>query len=800
MSDAFQPGFDPSQGLRPGAGPAFNPWETMPYGPVADFAAQMIPGMQGLSVPLGNSRYTNMFRQMQARRFQQARDAAITDAATADFGAVEKTMQGFYNANGWDWNESTRTQAQQNWQQLATFAPAGGQMAMQAVSLFTGGTSGIPLTYYGHEAGRFLRDPTTGMRGWSANTANDFSKSMTQDFYGTAGDRSAVHGLTSAETGELFQELVYSGRMSADPRMNQLTQPDTARQMKDQLRQYSKLMSTMKEIFTENGMPSASIREMLETADGLTGGLQTMSVQEAEGKLRNFQSALQSHSMSLDTGRALVAQNMSMLSGMGLEANFAMPLAEFGLNSRMALMTTGLAAGGPNGIWGLGSIDQIQNQAVEQRAAFLGSSTGNRLGALQRLTARYYGDENGNIDQTKITGDSQTARAMRALARKDFGDSDLQELLQNEGAMAASVGEQLGISAQAVESEFQTRRRNREALSRGNLDRASNDFQRREFNEMVYGSNSGFSLATQQELAENGANSMALAERLRKASADAIDGLRGTDRYDTQTREKAQASAMGAALDAALKSTDPEERAAAEMLKRKYGANAAREFGRLAGRQTGTSEDMLESEGALRGGSLVQTEITLDRDLQMTEQEEQASNRVRGLIQSSVSGTQNQSILGRLFTNLQIAGRDKSKADWGTIVKATMEGVDLDDKQTKAIADSMRTMDDLADQLIVEDEKNRKAGNKTSDESERLQEALRQEAIKMDTFINDPANEALRKKIIEGIDNEGDGKGGDKVASGLRMDNVTLVFTDVTLNAGRAESRPTQQGRGQGVA
>jgi hypothetical protein len=755
-------------------------------GGTAEFIGQFIPGFAGGGMPFGNSGHGSVLGQLEAARYQASHNSALTNAARQDRGDVQRFAYRMAQMTGTadQFTDQTAEDVGKLYDQMVQFAPQmDNPAAFRAIDFVTGGRSAVPMAHYLHQAGRSMRDPLTGMRGLSGNSAADIAVKLKNDLFEKPGDFSQTAGLRSAEVGEMMSAMSERGYLTTtDPRIGNLTREGAANQIKDQIKSYSRVLGVMKEIFAEGGRPDAPMNELLSAAEAMTGGLQSMSTREAEAKLRTFKAAADSRGMTMD-GMAVALQAAGGIRNeFGLNAAFDLTLGEHGLNASRSLTMSGVMN---SGAWGMRPIEEMEDRAVRQRAGFIASEQGNRLAALNRMASDFYGDGNGKIDVKKIQGDSRAARAMRALAAGDFENADLASLLKDEGAFTTEVAKALGMNEQDVASEIAMKDQNQEDMSRNRLDRAQGAIQGANFREEFFGR--GYSNVTRDALGRRGINNADLAERLRKASADAVQGLSAQDAVNRSKREGAQTKALRSALEAAAKSDNPAEAAAAREYLRQIQGREDIEMRRLGRQQTELTEEQMREDGSLVTSFEAEYGL-LSRGSVRREQEEAAHNRVRAVVTSATAGTISANMWDRLSDSIHNSeGKTITEAVKGAL------GYDVTGKQAEQVARAFKRMESLGKELADQEADESGAGVDPK-RTQMLRQQLEEESKKLATFINDPQNAALKDKVTGG-------KSGEDASAGsgdMTLEGVSLIvnFKDGQIRGSNGSGRGSSQRRG----
>lgn len=748
--------------------------------------------------PMGNDRHTNIYRSMQSQMYQSDHDRMMQQTAQADWPTVDNMTRNFYRGAG---KESEYTKEAQD-RLKSTFDSVAGMagmvdnpMAIRAVDILTGGRSALPMAHYLHSAGRLLNDPKTGQRGISAESAGEMATTLRNDLFGKPGDMSQTTGLSSAESGEMIQELIYSGRMATgNPNFRNATRTSAAEDVKRTITSYSRVLATMKEIFIENGQLNPTMRELLETADAMTGGMQQISTKEAETKLRTMQASAQRNGLSMQA----VAQNLqattAITQGLGMNQQFANDISQAGFDYREGLLNNQF---NQTSEWGRGTPEQLQMQMQQQTGRFAMSEGANRLGMLSRIAERKYGN-----DASKITGNTATDRAMRAIIAGKFDDEDLQTLMETgAGAFNAEVSQSTGMRTDQVMTELEMVTRNEEQLYKEKLvERAAQATQFREFNKAVWGVGGLADSQTKQEVGAvtGGAKGSAgISTAMTAASGEVLASMDNSTRADSKKRYEAMAKAMRDKLESAT----GEEKEAAQAYMAAHGDKLDEELRILAEQQYGIAEararktNLIRDSSATPEGYLTNFYATLGKEAQEGGANARGRNAVDAFINSRLAGTVDHNILSRLGTAMQDS--TKEGATLSGVLKNTL-GISVSGSQEKQLIASFTAMKEARD--AIEKAQKEAGPDGVSPELEASLQQLKEEREKFNSFLNaDPQKElkqALEKQTAaEAAGISGDGQDAEFTGT-LNAQHITINVPDGKFEGTNAKSSPTQSRRG----
>jgi len=243
-------------------------------------------------------------------------------------------------------------------------------------------------------AGRFLIDPATGLpasrdAGMAARVLEPLTK----------GDPQLTYGLGAGRLGQIYEELVSRGMVGSGRDLRDQVQlrdstgmgglsGDEARAIQaDRIRQvvtgYSRAVSAINDIFSENGRSNAPMPELIRSLEALTqGGMSIYS----DGRLGEIARTLQAASQSSGIG----LEGLSQLAAFGDATSQRFGGAR-GLGAPLAIKAAAYGMVFADRDFGktLGPDAMNRNEFIESivatKARFSGSPVGNALGAISAL-------------------------------------------------------------------------------------------------------------------------------------------------------------------------------------------------------------------------------------------------------------------------------------------------------------------------------------------------------------------------------------------------------------------------------
>jgi hypothetical protein len=266
----------------------------------------------GNYVPAQFSAGGNLYSQMKMGDTLRSNNKAMEMAAQADQRGIYEAIRGSAKLMGQPFGVREQAAAAETAATMSSFVPIAAQMFPDLVDKSFGARgSATVMAQNMFRGGRYAMDPTTGRRGYSAETAAEISKGVYSRLYGDNADISQMSGLTAGRTGQLFDEMQRRGMMpntsSRASGMKQIAEqlnttvadvagmPDLDRKLReldankisDKLKGMSKAVSAMQEIFGEMGDPNAPMSQLVGAIETLTqANMQNMDPGKLETMIR----------------------------------------------------------------------------------------------------------------------------------------------------------------------------------------------------------------------------------------------------------------------------------------------------------------------------------------------------------------------------------------------------------------------------------------------------------------------------------------------------------------------------------
>lgn len=157
---------------------------------------------------------TNLFRQMEAKAYAQARQTALAQAASADRMTHMEILQGLAKATGTPFGLQQRRAAGVIASDLSLIAPTLAQAMPEMYDALHGARGSAVVMAEGiHRGGRFQRDPATGRMKLSGESAAAISRTISEQFFGPGADLASFRGLSMGQVGLMYDELANRGML-----------------------------------------------------------------------------------------------------------------------------------------------------------------------------------------------------------------------------------------------------------------------------------------------------------------------------------------------------------------------------------------------------------------------------------------------------------------------------------------------------------------------------------------------------------------------------------------------------------
>lgn len=496
-------------------GSPMQPW--LPFGsthPFAQVGLGMMAGpyMQNMlgMTPFGFSQQSNIRDRMQLQEMARLTEESLTRAAQQSGSQISDRLgQGVMGLLGQQYRPDIHGPMFRDAGGLARVA--GPMMAymhpstLHSINSVLGGADSATMMPGFLRGSRYRLDPVTGRSGMgNMESAAELSLGVHQALYGDpARGLAAMSGVTSSETGELFDALTRRGLMPGLPTGRNMTRammshmasssPDLLRRamqeagitgehtslsgdqldvlggtstmqgamsderalrsidkdrVKNTLKSYAGALSAIKEVFSEHGL-GTSINELVNGLEQLTnGGMSQMDPNRIEMMVRRMKTMSSMSGIGLPTAMMMMQHASSVGSSMGISPLFAPEAALHGMSFRAAQTQRGGLS-----MWGTGNPDQIAQMDINLTQAAAASPMANMLGYLARLESSGLISQNTEAGRILNLARSGSPEDLRSLSGMNLSEGGLANIIARSGSVSTAEAMQ-GLRARNANAEF----------------------------------------------------------------------------------------------------------------------------------------------------------------------------------------------------------------------------------------------------------------------------------------------------------------------------------------------------------
>lgn len=364
----------------------------------------------------------NLYDFYQQQQQFQSMQRAIKSAGEVDQGTYMKYAQGMSALMGHRFTDDRARSARIMAQDISAVTPMLAQMMPEVLDRLHGSRGSAQVMAQSLFAGgRYMIDPITGRQGMSSDSVTAITDRARGMFWGPGSDPNQFNGMSAGRVGMMVDELARRGQLYPAMRREQMVKEiatnevtrknpglkgpafdreiaDTMDKLEkvggDQIRNFqadkvlgrvkelSKVVGAMQDIFGALGRPDAPMSELLSGLQTLTqGGLQNLSGRQAEDMVRSFSNMARRTGVGLDNATALVAAGGQRAEQFGINRIF-------GANAAIGGMAFGQAFGAAEGgLVGFNRPSKEQITALTTRLMTGAAASGdaNQLGAVMRL-------------------------------------------------------------------------------------------------------------------------------------------------------------------------------------------------------------------------------------------------------------------------------------------------------------------------------------------------------------------------------------------------------------------------------
>lgn len=398
--------------------PPFNPFTNLPGGLFGQLAAQSLLGPYaqnqfGMS-PFGTGNLQNIYDRMSLQQYGQMQQGLMAEMSRHDAARLTEALRGMSLATRGVWT-AEQEQVMRSIEPIArAVAPMAAYMSPQDIlsyeSSVLGGRSGVAFSRFFSEGARYARDPATGFRGMGAASMSAVGSGVYEELFGGSG-RFDLKGLSAGQAGQMYDVMQRSGMMPGQAEIDRALASPGGQAMagdagalqnfqKDQvvrqIRNYTGVISAMKDIFGDLGNPNAPVPELINALEAITnGGMSQMDPGRLEMTARNFRNLSRNSGIEMPVAMMMLQRATAATQQFGMNPLFATEatMGTFGFIG--AMQQSGLMQ---SPMWGMANQTVLGQMDTNLRLAAASSGIANRLGALARFgTAVNFGGQTGEI-------------------------------------------------------------------------------------------------------------------------------------------------------------------------------------------------------------------------------------------------------------------------------------------------------------------------------------------------------------------------------------------------------------------
>ena len=418
---AMQP-FRPSYGSE-----GFPLIHESPFGQAVSMGmGAVLPGMMSTMgmAPMGVSD-RNLYDRLISQQFTKQYNRTMSAAGKRDQAQFQNMFRGAGAALGIPWGEDQARFAGTMSKGLATIAPMAMQIAPEFMDQVTGGRSETVLAHHVMMGGKQRFDPTTGVTGLGGRYGGDLSKELYNQMF--SGERWKEHGLSAGQAGSVMREFEARGMMSGTPSLKDYSEgvpekrwsrlmkdagmksdakfsemsgaekallastPEAreelksfdAKRMSSTLKDWSKSVQAMREIFGDAGYPNAPMPALIGALNQMTsGGMSQLSPTRINAVVRTTANLARISGIGLDATLGINQQISQDLAARGIDPVLAPFLTQDVVAARGAFGQLGM---GRHQVFGREDINQYTAREKQRTVGAAGSANSNLMALGVRL-------------------------------------------------------------------------------------------------------------------------------------------------------------------------------------------------------------------------------------------------------------------------------------------------------------------------------------------------------------------------------------------------------------------------------
>ena len=436
-------------------------------------------------VPANFSPGTNMYSQMKARNLAGDFRSSVGQAAQSDQRAVFEMLRGVARITGAEFGPREQEAARSFASSASGFLPYIASVAPDMLDRMAGSTgSATVMAQNMFMGGRYATDPVTGRRGISAESSAAMTSRVFENLYGPGKNIAEMGGIRAGQAGALYDEMQRRGLMGGAPARSEALQkiakdmnmtvaeatalPDVdakirevdADRVSEKLKDMSKAVSAMREIFGEMGQPDAPMQQLVGAIESLTqANIPSMEPAKLERMIRDTSNTARAAGIDMPTTFRLMGSTAAMADRAGIDRIFAPEITMQAMRENDA---TKRIFGGARA-FGLASSDKLMNMQQQLGVEATKDFRTQQLASVARLVDQYKFKPKEGSDLAKVY---DVITGKRPMTEED--KRLLVSVNQRPGGMAAFLKEQ-GVAGAVIQDLAANQAANAEYMHKYNM-------------------------------------------------------------------------------------------------------------------------------------------------------------------------------------------------------------------------------------------------------------------------------------------------------------------------------------------
>jgi len=418
-------------------------------------------------LPSQYSPTTNMYSQMKAMNATKGYRNAMSGAAPADSDMFFEMQRGVAQMTGSEFGPREQEAARKFSGVAASILPNLPIPATQLESMGLGGKTGLATAMAQNMfmGARYATDPITGKRGIDPGHIGDMTGKVFENLYGPGKDVAEMGGITAGKAGEMYDVMQRKGLMgSASTRSKALEQVskdmnitigeasslpelDTkireldANRISEKLKEMSKAVSAMKEIFGEMGQPDAPMGQLVGAIEALTqANLPSMDSAKTERMIRDTSNTAKAAGIDMPQMFKLMGSTAAMSDRAGVDRVFTPGIT----NQAVLENEASKRMFGDSKAFGLSTAEKRLNMSQQLGVQATKDPRVQQMAAIARLVDQYKFEPEKNSELARIheviTGKREaTEEESRRIVNITSRPGGMAAFLKKEGVSASVI-------------------------------------------------------------------------------------------------------------------------------------------------------------------------------------------------------------------------------------------------------------------------------------------------------------------------------------------------------------------------